>query len=78
MTLTRHRALKDAFDWKRFGKSLTKEVRRREINIKATAEAMGLSRNTFYERMNGAPCSVELLLFLCHEFNLDPWDYFQK
>ena len=78
MTSTRHHALKGAFDWERFGKSLKKEIKRREINIKAAAEATGMSRNTFYERMNGDPCSVELLLYLCHEFDLDPWDYFRK
>jgi transcriptional regulator of acetoin/glycerol metabolism len=76
--LLRHHALKDAFDWERFGKRLTKEIRRREVNIKATAEEMGMSRNTFYERMHGLPCSAELLLLLCDEFDLDPWDYFQK
>lgn len=78
MSQSRFHVLKDAFDWQAFGERITAEVTVRG-SIRDVAEEIGAGSHTaLYDRMRGQPCSVELLLFLCAEFNLSPWAFFRR
>jgi hypothetical protein len=79
MNHSRNGPLAGTFDWKKFGLALSAEVARRGASIRDIAKDIRVGSHTaLYERMQGKPCGVELMMFLCAEFGLSPWAYFKS
>ena len=77
MTHSRHHHLDGAVDWERFGRRVAKEIRKTKMTFRdLAADLDGPSHPTLNRMCHGKPCSVELYLWACREFEIDPtWAY---
>ena len=64
-------------NWARFGKRLGKEIAKTGSSLRDLAEQLdGPAHSTLHRITKGDPCSVEVYLWLCEEFSIDPmWAY---
>ena len=73
----RHGFLKDALNWHQFGKILFERFSERDMSFRAVALQIGLPDHmALYRACGGFSVSAETYLFLCKEFNIDPFAVF--
>jgi hypothetical protein len=69
-----------AVSWGTFGERLEKEIEKTGLSYRDLAEELdGPAHSTLHRICKGDPCSVELYLWLCEHFSIDPmWAYRKK
>jgi hypothetical protein len=73
----RHSFLEGALDWERFGALLFAKFEARDLSFRACSMALGLpDHNTLYRACRGDPVSADTYLYLCREFDIDPFAVF--
>lgn len=74
----RHSRQQHLVDWKKFGKLLKGPVKATRMSYRQLATDLDvISHATLYRVVRGDPCSVEIYLLLCNEFDIDPFAAFK-
>lgn len=80
MSRTRNgQKLSGAVDWPKFGRRIRREVVARKKSFRVLAAQLGGPNYATLQRSCiGKPCSVELFLFYCHSFKIDPMSVYRR
>lgn len=77
MEHARNSYLMGSVNWPKFGARIKREIEKTKMSYRDLAEDLnGPSHPTLNRIARGKPCSVEMYLWLCREFSIQPeWAY---
>jgi hypothetical protein len=79
MPQARHSYLEGSVNWKQFGKLVQKQIKDSQMSYRDLAvDLEGPSHPTLNRIAHGRPCTVEMYLWICHEFAIDPYAAFRR
>jgi hypothetical protein len=75
-----HKSMDGAFDWKKFGRRLRREMEKSGTSTRMLRDELGGAprHNNLWYIMQGRPCCVEVYLSLCVIFCIDPTEYLKR
>lgn len=62
-------------DWRRFAQDVRRTMRDGYIGVRELGRETGLDKATISRARNGHVLSARNFMFVCGEFDLDPWAY---
>lgn len=77
MNHSRHHGRIGVVNWLRFGRRIDREIKKTGLSFRDLAHELGgPSAATLNRLCHSKPCSVEMYLWICHEFAISPtWAY---
>jgi hypothetical protein len=76
---SRHSGDLGRIDWDAFGARIQKEVLKTGLGLRGSAKKWGgPSHATLSKVCNGRPCSVEMYLWFCRVFKIDPMRAYRR
>jgi hypothetical protein len=76
---SRHSGGLGRIDWDAFGARIQKEVLKTELGLRGSAKKWGgPSHATLSKVCNGKPCSLEMYLWFCRAFKIDPMKLYRR
>lgn len=65
-------------DWARFGSDVRRTMRDGYMGVRELGRETGLNKSTISRAKQGRTLSAEVFMWICGEFDLDPWGYVKR